>query len=93
MVDQDSIFLNYGFEKCEMENITYGKYPCYKASDEHYYKLTHFSSYYVFEVAMNRYEAEHGIFEDTDLFDDSLNDEELTTEIINWIEKHAISHE
>ena len=89
MFNQDEFFTKLGFDKYNMEYAAHGKYSCYKGPDGGFYKIDHFSKFYVIEYAENEYDAAHGIFEDTDLFDDALPEEELERQFMKWFEKYV----
>lgn len=50
---------------------------CYKGEDGFYYRLDHFDSVYVIEYADNIKYAENNWFDDADLFDNDMPEEEL----------------
>lgn len=54
---------------------------CYKGPDGQYYRVSHFSKSYVIESAESESEAKNGIFEDDDLFDDTLEKDVLLDNI------------
>lgn len=78
--EQSKFFKGLGFQRYEFQ-YGYGKEVCYKGSDNRFYRIDHFSSYYVIECAENEEEAKVNWFEDTELYDDSLPEEQLIAEI------------
>jgi len=83
MIDNDKFFQGYGLKKVHLNGI-----ESYKAPEtETYYRLDHFCSFYVIEWAGNTEEAGKNIFEDTDLFDDSLPEDELLKQLGTFLEE------
>ena len=76
IIDQHEFFNGLDFEKCDFEYAS-GKRTCYKGSDGGYYRVDHFGKSYVIEFAENEEEAKNNRFEDTDLYDDSLQKNKL----------------
>lgn len=85
VINQEKFFKGLDFEKFEMNYGVYGNYTCYKGSDGFFYRVDHFGNSYVIEDAENEEEARIHRFEDADLFDDSLPEEELIKEIQNTL--------
>lgn len=89
MINQDALFLPYGFKK-NMITYPFGEtLDVYEGPFGHFYKIDHFDHFYVIEFAENEEAARSYVFEDTDLFDDKLPKEELYKQLRAWIEKYA----
>lgn len=84
-----TLFLSHGFKKYDVEYAAHGRYSCYKGPDGGFYRISHFSKYYVIEYAENEFDARHGLFDDADLFDDSLSEVELTEQLTEWLRKYV----
>lgn len=54
---------------------------CYKGTNNDYFRIDHFSNFYVIEYAENEEEAKLNRFEDSELYNDSLPKEELINQI------------
>lgn len=81
--NQDRIFAELGFEQYEFK-YEYNGFKgdvCYKGPDGAFYRIDHFSNVYVIEDAENEDEAKLNMFEDADLFDDSIPEDELIKQI------------
>lgn len=76
MINQKRFFEGLGFEEIEMQ-YGYGKRTCYKGPDGGFYRIDHFSDLYVIEYAENEEEARLNQFEDGDVYDDALPEDEL----------------
>lgn len=86
--EQGKFFEGLCFEECEFE-YAFGKQTCYKGPDGGFYRIDHFSSLYVIEYAENEEEAKLNRFEDCDLYDDSLPEEQLIAEIQTDLKKYT----
>lgn len=86
IIEQKEFFKGLDFEICEFEYDS-GKRICYKGSDGGYYRVDHFRNLYVIEFAENEEEAKNNMFEDTDLYDDSLTKNELIKSIQSYLIK------
>lgn len=88
-INQDKFFANLGFERFEMEYASFGKYVCFKGPDGFFYRVDHFGKSYVVEYAENEEEAKIHRFEDADLYDDSLPEEQLIAQIQSDLKKYV----
>jgi len=80
IINQERFFEGLNFEPQEFE-YEFGRQTCYKGPDGGYYRIDHFSTFYVIEFAETEKEAQLNQFEDDDLYDDSLPEEELIAQI------------
>ena len=87
----DTVFSKLHFEKQTYEYMAYGKYDCYKSPAGSFYMLEEVPGLqsYVIESADNEYEASHGIFEDSGLFDMNQSYDELAKEVYRWLITYA----
>lgn len=81
LIAQEEFFDVLDIKETEIEYVT-GKRKCFKGSDG-YYRIDHFGNSYVIEYAETEEEAKQNIFEDGDLFDDSLSKSDLIEQIQN----------
>lgn len=72
LIKQERFLAGLNFEKC----IFAGKI-CYKGIDGCYYRIEHVENNYVIEFAKDEVQAEYDVFENVDLFDDSISEFEL----------------
>ena len=89
MISQDKFFEGLDFEKYEFE-YAFGKKVCYKGTDGAYYRVDHFCFSYVIEYAENEDEAKVNRFEDADLYDDSIPEEELVAMIQKDLKEYVL---
>lgn len=80
MLGQKCFFEGLGFEEIEMQ-YGYGKETCYKGPDGGFYRIDYFPGSYVIESAKNEEEARLNQFEDNDIYDDTVREEELLSMI------------
>lgn len=90
VIDQDKFFEGLGFERYEMEYMAYGIYVCFKGPDGFFYRIDHFGNWYVIEAAENEEKAKVHIFEDADIYDDSLTEEELIAQIQSDLRNYVL---
>ena len=76
IIEQKIFFDGLNFTECEFEYPS-GSSICYKGPDDCYYRVDHFGNTYVIEYAEDENSAKNNWFEDTDLYDDSLQHDEL----------------
>ena len=88
MINQKRFFEGLGFEEIEMQ-YGCGKETCYKGPDGCFYRIDHFSGSYVIESAENEEEARLNQFEDDDLYDDTLPEEQLIADIQADLKKYT----
>ena len=79
-IPQEKFFDGLGFERIEMHYLC-GVYVCYKSPAGEYFRIDHFSNVYVIEYAENEKQAKGNGFDDGELFDDSLPEDELIRQI------------
>ena len=89
----DIVFSRAGLERFDFEYKAHGKFACYRNTDGSFYRLDTFGNNIVIEYAENQQDAEHGLFEDTDLFDATLKEEKLIRQITKWLKKKAVTEE
>lgn len=80
-ISNEEFFDGLEFEKVEFDNgIT-----CYKGVDGGFYRVDYCGGLdsYIIEYAENEEEARNNMFEDDDLFDDSLHREEIIEQVRN----------
>ena len=87
-VDQKKFFAGLGFEETVFK-YECGSYICYKGTDGAYYRIDHFGQCYVIESAENQNEARSNLFEDSDLFDDKMPEEDLVAAIQNTLKSYV----
>ena len=80
ILEQEKFFEGLDFEEYEFE-YPFGSKKCYKGKDGGFYRVDHFGNTYVIEFAENEDEAKLNRFEDSELFDDSLSEDELIQNI------------
>lgn len=80
MKNQAKFFEGLGFDEYEFK-YAFGKQICYKGTDGGFYRIDHFSNLYVIEYAENEEEARLNRFEDADLYDDTIPEEQLIIDI------------
>jgi len=88
LINQKQFFEGLGFEETEMQ-YGYGKETCYKGPDGCFYRIDHFPGSYVIESAENEKEARLNQFEDDDLYDDTLPEEQLIADIQADLKKYT----
>lgn len=86
--EQAKFFEGLDFKECEFE-YAFGKQICYKGPDDCFYRIDHFGNSYVIEYAENEDEARMNRFEDADLYDDTISEEQLITEIQTDLKKYV----
>ena len=79
-IPQDKYFEGLNLERLEM---TYpcGTFVCFKTPAGDFFRIDHFADCYVIEYAENEDEARANCFDDGELFDDTLPEEELIRQI------------
>lgn len=86
---QEEFFEGLGFQEYEFK-YAFGKQISYKGPDGGFYRIDHFDSFYVIEYAENEYEARLNRFEDADLYDDTLSEEQLIADIQAALKEYVI---
>lgn len=89
IITQDRFFEGLAFEKCKFE-YEFEKRDCYKGSDGGYYRVDHFGTSYVIEYAESEDEAKLNRFEDDDLYDDSIPEDELIAMIQKDLNEYVL---
>lgn len=75
-INQNKFFDGLGFEE-----VTINESVCFKGPDGWFYRMDHFSRSYVIECAENEELAKLNCFDDADLFDDDLPEDELVAKV------------
>lgn len=88
ILEQQKFFDGLDFEECEFE-YPLGSKKCYKGKDGGFYRVDHFGNTYVIEFAENENEAKVNQFEDSDLFDDGLSEDELVQQIQDALKEYV----
>ena len=86
--EQGKFFKGLDFEAYEFE-YAFGKQTCYRGPDAGFYRIDHFDGSYVIEYAENVDEARMNRFEDADLYDDTLPEEQLIADIQADLKKYT----
>lgn len=88
ILEQQKFFDGLGFEEYEFE-YPFGLKKCYKGKDGGFYRVDHFGNTYVIEFAENEDEAKLNRFEDSELFDGGLNEDELVQNIRDTLKEYV----
>lgn len=86
--EQGKFFKGLDFQEYEFE-YTFGKQICYKGPDNCFYRIDHFGNSYVIEYAENENEARLNRFEDADLYDDTVPEKQLASDIQADLKKYV----
>ncbi len=79
-INQEKYFEGLGFERYEFE-YPCGKYVCYEGAGGFLYRVSQFGSSFVIEYAEDEEEARDNCFEEADVFNADLDEEELVKQI------------
>lgn len=88
VIEQAVFFRGLNFVKCNFDGI-----ECYKGMDNCYYRVDHFATTYVIEFAEDEIQARNNGFEDDDLFEDSLPEEELMFQIKTALQNYTMDQQ
>lgn len=84
VINQKKFFSGLDFEQHELNGEI-----CFRGSDGGFYRIDHFSNFYVIEYAENEEEARLNRFEDDDLYDDTLPEDKLIEQIQADLKKYV----
>ena len=91
-VKQENFFEGLGFERFEM-HYPCGDFVCYKGPNGYYYRVDHFSHFYTIECAENEHLALTNGFDDGDLYEENLPEEELVRKIREDLKKEVLEND